>query len=110
MGDFGIRISKEGYDVNTTLTSTNAKDFVYLSDENTPKVYYAGFLEAPDEFSAMTYVHNLGYVPMFFLFTTDSITNPTYFAPTENTVSSTTTISQFPGTYGYLIILIEGSS
>lgn len=109
MGDFGIRISEAGFDVNTTPTSTNKKNFVYLSDENTPKVYYAGFLTAADPFSGMSYEHNLGYVPMFFFFLTDSATNPTYFTYV-NAVSSTTTITQSIGGYGYLIILIEGSA
>mgnify|MGYP001078844230 CR=1 FL=1 len=110
MGDFGIRISEADFDVNTALTESNKKDFVYLSDESTPKVYYAGFLEAPDQYSAMTYEHNLGYVPMFFLFLTDSKTSPTYFNPSINVAADTTIITQYPGTYGYLIILEEGSA
>ena len=33
MADFGIRISKEGFDVNTTSTSANIKNFQLLSAE-----------------------------------------------------------------------------
>lgn len=109
MADFGIRISQEGVDVNTPLTETNKKDFVFLSDQGSPKVSYAGFVEADDEFSGITYTHNLGYVPIFFMFLVDSISTPTYFRATSNTVSSTTTITQFPGMYAYLIILEEGN-
>lgn len=110
MADFGIRISKEGKDASATLSETNKKDFVFLSDSNSPKVLFAGFIQSDDPpWTAIEYTHNLGYVPMFFLFLTDSMTNPTYFEMTTNTVSSTTKISQYPGTYAYLIILQEGS-
>lgn len=110
MADFGIRISQEGVDVNTPLTETNKKDFVFLSDEGSPKVSYAGFVEADNEFSAITYTHNLGYVPLYFLFLVDSTSTPTYYAPVINTLASTTVITQYPGMYAYVMVLEEGGT
>ena len=42
--EYGIRISKENIDAQKTLTETNKKDFVFISDSNSPKVYYSGFV------------------------------------------------------------------
>jgi hypothetical protein len=109
MGNFGIRISKDGIDAGTTLTDANKKDFIFISDESSPKVYYAGFVEGEDPFSGMTYTHNLGYVPMYFMFVTDSVTNPTFYSATRNTLASTSVILETIGMYGYLIILNEGN-
>lgn len=110
MADFGIRISEEGFDVNTTLTSTNTKDFIFLSDSSSPKVYYAGFLEGESELAGVSYTHNLGYVPMFFLFATDSITAPTFYRAAGSVASATTTtITGNLMQYAYLIILNEGT-
>lgn len=106
---YGIRISKDGIDATKALTSTNIKDFVFLSDKDSPKVYYANSIDSGGVFDPIVYVHNLGYVPMHFLFLTDSIVNPTYYSLALNTASSTTTITQFPGQYGYLMILKEGN-
>jgi len=105
----GIRISKDNIDANKALTETNKKDFVFLSDSNSPKVYYSGFIEGVDPFSGMTYTHNLGYVPMYFMFVTDSVTNPTFYSATRNTLASTSVILETIGQYGYLMILKEGS-
>lgn len=105
---YGIRISKDNIDANKTLTETNKKDFVFLSDTNSPKIYYSGFLEAEDPFSGMTYTHNLGYVPMYFMFVTDSVTNPTFYSATRDTLASTSVILETIGQYGYLMILKEG--
>lgn len=109
MGDFGIRISKDGVDAETPLTDVNKKDFVFLSDEGSPKVYYSGFVEAPDPFAGITYTHNLGYIPMYFMFITDSVVNPTFYSATRNTLASTSVILETVGMYGYLIILNEGN-
>lgn len=109
MGNFGIRVSKEGENASVPLTEATKKDFVFLSDSNSPKVYYAGFVEAPDPFAGITYTHNLGYVPMYFMFVTDSITNPTFYSATRNTLASTSIILETVGMYGYLVILNEGN-
>ena len=106
---YGIRISKDNIDANKALTETNKKDFVFLSDSNSPKVYYSGFIEGADPFSGMTYTHNLGYVPMYFMFVTDSVTNPTFYSATRNTLASTSVILETIGQYGYLMILKEGN-
>lgn len=107
--EHGIRISKDGVDAQTTLSETNKKDFVFLSDSDSPKVYYAGFIEGEDPFSGMSYTHNLGYVPIYFMFVTDSVTNPTYYSATRNTLASTSIILETIGQYGYLMILKEGN-
>ncbi len=106
---YGIRISKDNIDANKALTETNKKDFVFLSDSNSPKVYYSGFIEGVDPFSGMTYTHNLGYVPMYFMFVTDSVTNPTFYSATRNTLASTSVILETIGQYGYLMVLKEGN-
>jgi len=110
MSDVGIRISKEGINASNPLVETNKKDFVFLSDDNSPKVIYSGFLTAPDFFTGVSYTHDLGYVPMFFLFATDSPTSPTYYKIVNGlSFSTTTTISGMLMDYGYLIILQEGA-
>jgi hypothetical protein len=107
----GIRISKSGVDATKVLTEANKKDFVFLSDENSPKVYYAGFLqEASPGLNMVEYTHNLGYVPMFFLFATDSLT-PTFYRAAGSVASATTTkIEGGFMNYAYLIILKEGKA
>ena len=108
MGDFGIRISKDGVDVKTTLTDANKKDFVFLSEESSPKVYYAGFLTGSG--SGVSYSHNLGYVPMFFMFEVDSTTVPSYYRAVGSMATSTTTVIEEPFIEkAYLIILNEGN-
>lgn len=107
--EHGIRISKDEIDARKSLTETNKKDFVFLSDSSSPKVYYAGFVQGDDPFSGMSYTHNLGYVPIYFMFVTDSVTSPTFYSATRNTLASTTTILETVGQYGYLMILKEGN-
>lgn len=110
MGNFGIRISKDGINANTSVTSANKKDFAFISDESSPKVYYAGFLNSGSPFGDVTYTHNLGYYPMFFLYETDSITTPTFYRAADVVASTTTTtITGQLMQYAYLIILVEGS-
>ena len=110
MGNFGIRISKEGKSVMTALEESNKKDFVFLSEADSPKVYYAGFLEGVSEEAGVSYTHNLGYVPMFFLFSTDSIVTPTFYRAASSAASATTTtIDGYFMQYAFLIILSEGS-
>ena len=105
---FGIRVSEAGFDVNTTPTSTNKKDFVFLSDENSPKVYFSGFLEEASSGAGISYSHGLSKVPMFFMFSTDSKTTPTYFTATADASATTTTIDTTLALV-YLIILNEGT-
>ncbi len=106
---YGIRISKDGIDATKSVRETNKKDFVYISDDNSPKVHYAGFVESPDPFAGLTYTHNLGYIPMYFMFITDSVSNPTFYSATRNTLASTSIILETIGQYGYLVILNEGN-
>jgi hypothetical protein len=105
---WGIRISEDDFDVKTTPTSSNKKRFVFLSDDNSPKVLYAGFLEEASPGAGITYTHGLGYVPMHFLFIVDSISSPTYFQASNNVKSSTSAITSTSSKV-YLIILVEGT-
>jgi len=45
---------------------------------------------------------------MYFMFITDSVTNPTFYRATRDTLASTSVIHEDNGQYGYLIILREG--
>ena len=110
MADFGIRVSEEDFDVKTTPTDSNKKNFVYLSSDNSPKVIYAGFITGTGFPASGSFTHNLGYVPLFFLFATDSTTSPTYFKSADILASATTTtIYTNLETYTYLVILQEGN-
>jgi len=107
---FGINISKEGFDAKTEPTSTNKKNYQFLSEDNSPKVYYAGFLTAPDIFTGVSYTHDLGYVPMFFLYAVDSVSTPTYYTLAGSMATASTTNIEAPFVeYGYLVILLEGN-
>lgn len=108
MADFGIRISEEGFDVNTTPTSTNKKDFIFLSDESSPKVLYAGFLTEASPGAGVSYSHGLSKVPMHFIYYVDSVSAPTYFEA-SNSVYATTTAITSTLSKAYLIVLNEGT-
>jgi hypothetical protein len=111
MGDFGIRASKDGFSASGVLTDSLKKNFSFISDDSSPKVYYAGFIEeASPGLNVVEYTHNLGYYPAFFLFATDSVTNPTFYRLAGSVATATTTkiIGDFMA-YAYLVILVEGS-
>lgn len=85
-----IRISKEGVDVEQTVTETNKKDFVILDTTEADKLLFAGIVEGT------AYTHNLGYVPWFRVFTVDSATTPTEFTrKIEGIEADTVNISGF---------------
>ena len=108
MGNFGIRVSKEGVNVSIVPTDSTKTNYTYLSTDNNPTIYYAGFAEESSLGAEdASYVHNLGKIPIFFVFVVDSVTNPTYFRPI-NAYSTTTTIYT-EESYIYIIILREGS-
>lgn len=104
---YGIRVSNDGIDVNTSPTSTNKKDFAFLSDDNAVKVVYADFFPATG--SGFTYSHGLGKVPMCFLFIVDDVDTPTYFRATRGFAISSTEVSTSSNWDYYLIILNEGA-
>lgn len=70
--NYGIKISKEGYDAETIPTEANKKNFILLDQTEAHKLHYKGY---PDG----TYTHGLGKKPIFFIFTADDSSNPTYF-------------------------------
>jgi hypothetical protein len=112
MSDFGIRATKSGFNASEPLTDSMVKNFAFLSDDSSPKVYYSGFLqEATPGLMEVEYTHNLGYYPLFFLFATDSATNPTFYRLAGSVATaSTTTIKGIFMNYAYLVILVEGSN
>lgn len=105
---YGIRISKDGIDATKPLTEANKKDFVFISDSNSPKVVFSGFLEG-SVFTGVSYDHNLGYIPMFFLYSVDSVTTPTTYTFVRNAHATTTSIAVSSIANAYLIILKEGN-
>jgi len=106
---YGIRISKSGIDVTQSLTDSNAKDFVLTYDKDSPKIIYAGFVATTGFPPTGSYTHNLGYVPLFFVFETDSSTSPTYFRSADvGGTATTTTIDIQLISNPYIIILQEG--
>ena len=99
-----ILISKEGVDVETTITETNKKDFVILSTAEADKLVFAGMVEAN------TYTHNLGYVPWFKAFAVDDADTPTEFTRQLLGVwASTTQIGGFDNPT-YLMIFHRSTS
>lgn len=62
MGDYGIKVSKPGYDVKTA----EDKDLVFSSKFFTPRVHVQGSGSITHTGGrTVTIAHNLGYVPMF---------------------------------------------
>ena len=70
MSDFGIKISKEGYDVSTT----GDMNLSFSSEYNMFKVYMSGTAQlslsnvSGADSDEVTITHNLGYRPVFFLY------------------------------------------
>lgn len=108
MADFGIRVSEEGFDVKTTPSDVNKKRFIFLSDDKSPIIYYAGFLEETSPGAGVSYSHNLGRHPLYFMFYVDSVSNPTYYQAIKASTTTTTISSTYER--AYVIILNEGSS
>ena len=102
MADYGIKISKDGFDVLDVPTEATKKNFIVLDDTQSNKVFYKGFV------TAGSYTHSLGYLPQFFVFETDSASSPTWFRPALNARSTTTQIVNIPNP-SYIIIFYEGS-
>ena len=75
MADYGIKISKDGFDVLAVPTEATKKNYIILDTTAAHKVFYKGYV------TAGSYTHSLGYKPMFFVFQVDSTSSPTYFRP-----------------------------
>lgn len=60
MADYGIKISKSGFDVGTASN----KDLAFSSSLDTLKVYSSGSINMTAAGTA-TATHNLGYIPSF---------------------------------------------
>lgn len=105
---YGIRTSKDNIDATQELSETNIKDFVFVSDKNSPKVIFSGFISSATP--GVSFTHGLGRVPMFFMFSVDSVTSPTYYSAIGDfAVATTTTISHPTYSKVYFVILSEGN-
>lgn len=103
MADYGIKISKDGFDVLAVPSETTKKNYIILDTTQAHKVFFKGFV------TAGSYTHSLGYKPHFFVFETDSAVSPTYFRPAMNARASTSQIVNIPNP-SYIIIFYEGSA
>lgn len=98
MSDYGIKIARPGKDTS----STDPKDYVILSSEENHKLLYKGWV------TGGSYTHNLGKLPVFYVFEADGTANPTYFTRSNtNGEPGTANITGLPGTC-YLIVFREG--
>lgn len=70
MANYGIKISKPGFDVKTA----SIKELVLFSQAESPKVFHKGW-ETTNDFT-----HNLGYKPLCLAFDSDSVSAPTFFS------------------------------
>jgi len=101
MADYGIKISKDGFDVLAVPTEATKKNYIILDTTAAHKVFYKGYV------TAGSYTHDLVYKPMFFVFQVDSTSSPTFFKPYRQARSSTTQILNIPNP-SYIIIFYEG--
>lgn len=102
MANYGIKIAKEGFSVQAALTEATKKNYIILDSTEAHKVFHKGFV------TSGSYTHNLGYVPDFFCFETDSTSSPTYFSPVVTDVKADDTeITGIPNP-SYIVIFYEG--
>lgn len=95
-----IRISKEGVDVEKTITESNKKDFILLSLTELHKLRFAGVI------TSGTYTHNLGRIPIFFVWNLDEDLN---YRQITYPKATTTQITGLVGT-NYLMVFNEGAN
>lgn len=60
MGNYGIKISKEGTDVKSAPTETTKKNYTILSTETCPKVSTQAVISSDTNIA-----HGLGFIPMW---------------------------------------------
>ncbi len=100
MANYGAKISKLGYNASDIPTESTKRNFTILDTSEAHKVLYKGYV------TSGSYTHNLGGRPSFYVFATDSATTPTYFSPSDQAMSTTTTIENLPNPC-YLIVFHE---
>lgn len=72
MADFGMKITRDGYDVNTVpSTATDIKKFSLLSSVNLLKIKTAAKVNIASA-GTQTIAHGLAYKPLFWCFFVDS--------------------------------------
>lgn len=64
MGNYGFKISKEGYDVR----NASVKDLVMTSQANQWKIHMKGSVTATSNNQTFTVAHNLSYTPAYIFF------------------------------------------
>lgn len=100
--DYGIKISKDGFDVTATPTEATKKNFIILDSTQAHKLFYKGFV------TGGSYTHSLGYKPAFFVFSVTTTSSPAYFQASRLGGSTTTQITNLPDPC-YLVIFYEGA-
>ena len=97
MSNYGIKISKPGFDVKATPTEETKKNFVILDTVDAHKMIVAQIV------TGGTFNHNLGYVPFFIAWQVDSSSDPTIFTATRIARATNTQITNIPNP-GYIMV------
>lgn len=100
--DYGIKISKDGYDVNAVPTEATKKNFIILDATQAHKLFFKGFV------TGGSYTHSLGYKPNFHVFSVTTTSSPSYYEGVRQGRATTTQITNLPNPC-YLIIFYEGA-
>lgn len=61
MGDYGFKISQDGYDVKTA----DVKNLIMTSKANQWKIHMKGSVTFTSDYQTINVAHNLGYTPAF---------------------------------------------
>lgn len=102
MANYGIKISRPGFDATDIPSEATKKNYVNLNDvADAHKIRIARYV------TGGSYSHGLSKVPFFYAFQVDSTSSPTYFRP----VSAEATNTQITGlpSNAYIIIFNEGN-
>ena len=97
MTDYGIKISKPGFDVKATPTESTKKNFIILDTVDAHKMISSELV------AGGTINHGLGYVPFFIAFQVDDINSPTTFTATRMAGATDTQITNIPDP-GYIMV------
>jgi len=96
MGDYGLKVSRAGYNVST---ATN-KQLVFSSKFNTLKLYAQGSGSQATGGGTVTIAHSLGYVPAFVVYSEREFypAGDFYMMPDTRPIGGDVSITPFVGT------------
>lgn len=101
MKDYGIKVSKDGYDVK----SATGKNLVYTSANKTLSIYMEGMGTA-DGAGIATITHGLDYVPMFYVYDDNNWKGAGYWGLNQRSYINSTSLNIVTGAnknYSYKI-------